>query len=108
MFLFSYYKMKVLIRLTRLFLINVLRRTTQYKCVSVNSAYTVRKSKYEQSIYLNLVVNIVTRLGCHRGVFDVRRLFLTPTRRVSWYPRRVIKGSVFPADYSLVVTCMGS
>jgi hypothetical protein len=37
----------------------------------------------------------------HRGVGDVRRLFLTPTRRMSWYPRRVIKGSGFSADYSL-------
>jgi hypothetical protein len=27
--------------------------------------------------------------------------FLTPTRRVSWYPRRVIKGRRFFADYSL-------
>jgi hypothetical protein len=36
------------------------------------------------------------------------KVVLTPTRRVSWYPRRVIKGSGFPADYSLVVTCMGS
>jgi hypothetical protein len=37
---------------------------------------------------------------------DVRRLFLTPTRRVSWYLRRVIKGSGFSADYSLFNTAL--
>jgi hypothetical protein len=31
------------------------------------------------------------RVCCHRGVFDVCRLFLTPTCRVSGYPWQVIK-----------------
>jgi hypothetical protein len=31
------------------------------------------------------------RVCCHRGVFDVRRLFLTPTCRVSSYLRQVIE-----------------
>jgi hypothetical protein len=49
---------------------------------------------------------ILWRVSCHWGVFVVRRLFLTPTRRVSWYPRRVIKGSGFSADYSLFNTAL--
>jgi hypothetical protein len=48
--------------------------------------------------------SIVTCLLSQGRVVDVRRLFLTPTRRVSWYPRRVIKGSGFSADYSLFNT----
>jgi hypothetical protein len=46
--------------------------------------------------------------GSSQGRVRHLQVVLTPTRRVSWYPRRVIKGSGFLADYSLVVTCLGS
>jgi hypothetical protein len=36
------------------------------------------------------------------------KIVLTQTRRVSSYPRLVIKDSDFLADYSLLVTCLGS
>jgi hypothetical protein len=52
------------------------------------------KSLFQFIIHpLTLRRYILWRVWRHRGVFDVRSLFLTPTRRVSWYPRRVIKGS---------------
>jgi hypothetical protein len=81
-------------------------KSDQNKCDTVNSEYSVRNSKYEHSPFPYMFI-ILWRFCRHRGVFDVCRLFLTPTRRVSWYPRRVIEGSGFPADYSLVVTCTG-
>jgi hypothetical protein len=53
------------------------------------------------------IIHIVAR-SPSQGRVRRSQVVLTPTRRVSWYPRRIIKGSVFLADYSLVVTCMGS
>jgi hypothetical protein len=59
------------------------------------------------TINTKLCLHIVTRLPS-QGRVRRSQVVLTPTRRLSWYPRRVIKGSGFLADYSLVVTCLGS
>jgi hypothetical protein len=44
--------------------------------------------------------DIVTRL-LSQGRVRRSQVVLTPTRRVSWYPRLVFKGSGFSADYQL-------
>jgi hypothetical protein len=54
--LFIYYKRSVLKRLPWLFIhIWVLGMTTQDKCKTVNSEYTVPNSKYDHSIYPHLL-----------------------------------------------------
>jgi hypothetical protein len=89
------------------------------KCISVGGGY-VEKQMFSPGpnitcftfyihlwpIYWPSLIYIVTCYGSQAWAGDVRRLFLTPTRRVSWYPRRVIKGSAFSADYSLFNTAL--
>jgi hypothetical protein len=58
-------------------------------------------NKYLTCMYVSMCCDVY---GSSQGRVRRSQVFLTPTRRVSWYPRRVIKGSGFLADYSLVVS----
>jgi hypothetical protein len=59
MFLFSYYKTKVLICLPCLFHIYKLKRTTHSDCDTVNCEYTVRNRKYAHPPYQHLLVYVI-------------------------------------------------
>jgi hypothetical protein len=60
----------------------------------------------ESPYMIALVITYCDVYGSSQGRVRRSQFIVTPTRRVSWYPRRVIKGTVFLGDYSLVVTCM--
>jgi hypothetical protein len=68
--------------------------------ISVN--FRVRKNISYFKILINLRTYITyCDVFAVTGACSMFAGFLTPTRRVSWYPRRVIKGRPFFADYSL-------